>query len=238
MIFLLTDTSGKNTWEIWNCLERFFKQKVFSDSHMKVLHNSRGQGKAASEKILQTMKKNNSGKDVAGQISQPWPFFFFIWFFYFVFTIQGHNPCLAVQLACNWVTRQPWLEAAVVRGPRPPARAGSGEGQGHHSQSGDLTLMAFDRKEATPFAMLHNICNLPLPSLGLGELLSSGACTLGGRTRHAPNRRCPVVIPCILLLLLLLLQSSVSLRVLAAASFSLFFLSPSQDAANPLSSPL
>lgn len=71
--------------------------------------------------------------------------------------------------------------SALIRsssGPRAPslsARASSGGGRGHHSQSGDLTLMGFDRKEATRFAMPHNICNLPLPSVAMLRLLSARA---------------------------------------------------------------
>lgn len=87
----------------------------------------------------------------------------FVFIFFFIFIIQGHNPCLALQLACNWVTRQPWLEATVVRGPRSSARARSGKGQGHHFQSVGMTLMGYDKEGATRFAMPHNICNLPLP---------------------------------------------------------------------------
>lgn len=84
-------------------------------------------------------------------------------FFFFVSTIQRHNPYLALQLASDWVTRQPWLEAAVVRGPRSSARASSRKGQGHHSQSLVMTLMGYDREEVTQFAMPHNICSPPLP---------------------------------------------------------------------------
>lgn len=126
--------------------------------------------------------------------------------FFFVFTIQGHNPCLAVQLACNWVTRQPWLEAAVVRGPHSSARARSGKGQGHHFQSVDMTLMWYDREEATRFTMPHNICNLPLPQYACW---SYWAVTHTHMHTHTPCQLCPVVISSSLLLHVI--QSSISL---------------------------
>ena len=122
-------------------------------------------------------------------------------FFFFVFTIQGHNPCLAVQLACNWVTRQPWLEAAVVRGPHSSARARSGKGQGHHFQSVDMTLMGYDREEATRFAMPHNICNLPLLQYACWSYWAVTRTHTHTHTRtHTPRQLCPVVISSSLLL--------------------------------------
>lgn len=124
------------------------------------------------EKTEQTQRDNNLNCD--------------LFFFNFVFTIQGHNPCLAVQLARHWVTRQPWLEAAVVRGPCPSAgrlsgasreggggaKGRGGEGGGHRAQSAALTLMGFDRTEATRFAV---------PPLPPPPYLQPSA-RLGGRT--------------------------------------------------------